>query len=263
MLKDIAWKSMSPRAVLWGLGLALSVVAAAAYGDDFDPFQDVTSTKAPVASVDPFDELMSTVDGNAKPAATVPAVAGRVIRTTQLQLQPEPPPRTDSPDSATSEMLPMPTTCGVPNEKPLSQLSIDIRAPQGQLPTDHAASCWEQLNSSSGPSADMRFWAEQCYNWNASCMFHRPLYFEEINLERYGYGCCECLQPFASAAHFFGTVPVLPYCMAADCPGECEYTLGHYRPGSCPPWHCHRPPYRPIAGLSQAGVLTGLIFLIP
>ena len=65
---------------------------------------------------------------------------------------------------------------------------------------------------------------------------HRPLYFEEINLERYGYGCGWCLQPGASAAHFFGTVPALPYLMTVDCPHECIYTLGHYRPGSCPPW---------------------------
>jgi hypothetical protein len=67
-----------------------------------------------------------------------------------------------------------------------------------------------------------------------------------------------------SAGHFFTTVPALPYKMAVDCPGECDYTLGHYRPGSCPPrqFHC----CSRVSGLgafSEAGVLTGMIFLIP
>jgi hypothetical protein len=94
-------------------------------------------------------------------------------------------------------------------------------------------------------------------------MFHRPLYFEEVNLERHGYGHHDCLQPFVSAAHFFGTVPALPYCLAAYPPHDCQYTLGHYRPGSCPPWRCNWPPARPLAGLTQAGVLAGLIILFP
>jgi hypothetical protein len=94
-------------------------------------------------------------------------------------------------------------------------------------------------------------------------MAHRPLYFEEINLERYGYGCHDCLQPFASAAHFFATVPALPYCIGANCPGECQYTLGHYRPGSCPPWRCHRPPVSALGALAEGGVWTGMVFLIP
>jgi hypothetical protein len=51
--------------------------------------------------------------------------------------------------------------------------------------------------------------------------------------------------------------------MAAECPGECVYTLGHYRAGSSPPWRWHWPPYDRLAALSAAGVYTGLIFAIP
>jgi hypothetical protein len=148
-------------------------------------------------------------------------------------------------------------------EKPLFDLGIAIALPAGQLPTDHAAECWELLNSSAGPLAGARYWSEFGYLWDATCFCHRPLYFEEINLERYGYGCHPCLQPAASAAHFFATVPALPYLMAVDCPQECEYTLGHYRPGSCPPWRHHWPPCDGLAAAAQAGVLTGMIFLIP
>jgi hypothetical protein len=153
--------------------------------------------------------------------------------------------------------------CGAPQERPLGQLTIGIQLPSGELPIDRAAACWEQLQSAGGLTAAQRMWPLQTYSWNATCLAHRPLYFEEINLERYGYGCCECLQPFASAAHFFGTVPALPYCLAADCPGECQYTLGHYRPGSCPPRRCHWPPPSALGGLGAAGAWTGLVFLIP
>jgi hypothetical protein len=144
----------------------------------------------------------------------------------------------------------------------MRQVDISIAAPDGQFPTDHATSCWTQVQHSAGPCAT-RDWASSCYHWDATCLCHRPLYFEQINLERYGYGCCESLQPLASAAHFFGTVPALPYCMAVDCPGECIYTLGHYRPGGCPPWRYHCPPFDPLAVFSAGGVWTGMVFLIP
>lgn len=152
--------------------------------------------------------------------------------------------------------------CARAVEKPLFALGIEIGTPAGQMPTDHAAACWESIHAT-GPAACARCWAPTNYRWDATCLAHRPLYFEEINLERYGYGCGCCLQPAVSAAHFFGTVPALPYCMAVDCPQECIYTLGHYRPGSCPPWRHHWPPCDPLAASSEAGVLAGLIFLIP
>jgi hypothetical protein len=113
-----------------------------------------------------------------------------------------------------------------------------------------------------------------CYNWDPTCLCYQPLYFEEINAERYGYicdDCCcrwccmpgNCMQSAASAAHFFGTIPALPYCLAAECPTECVYTLGHYRPGSCPPWRWHWPPWDPYAAATCAAVYTGFVFAIP
>jgi hypothetical protein len=160
------------------------------------------------------------------------------------------------------EAIPVPSTqndpCGAVAEKPLNELGINIAIPAGELPTDHGAVCLESMNTPS-----VRSFPTSMYHWDATCFCHRPLYFEEINLERYGYGCGCCLQPLASAAHFFGTIPALPYCMAAECPHECVYTLGHYRPGSCPPWRCHWPPADLLAAAAEGGVWTGMIFLIP
>jgi hypothetical protein len=245
-----------------------------AAAEDFDPFQTDAWPGVPMSLAgDPFESLPYA--GPVQQAANIVPGTSLPYPVTNTVYQPQPlpqpmqtlppltqPPAPQTPGSAAVSNVP-PPGCGVPQEKLLQQLTIQIGLPQGELPADRAAACWQQLNASSGPLAAARFWSRQAYLWDATCMAHRPLYFEEINLERYGYGCHDCLQPFASAAHFFATVPALPYCLGADCPGECHYTLGHYRPGSCPPWRCHRPPTSGLGALSAGGVWTGLIFLIP
>lgn len=171
-------------------------------------------------------------------------------------------------DDLPAPSAPLKDPCGAVEAKPLNTLGVNITAPTGKLPTDLATHCWDQINQSGTGS---RCWPMFAYQWNATCFCHQPLYFEEINLERYGYQCGDrccccsecCLQPAASAAHFFGTVLVLPYCMAVDCPGDCVYTLGHYRPGDCNPWRWHWPPCDPLAAAAEGGVWTGLIFAIP
>jgi hypothetical protein len=65
---------------------------------------------------------------------------------------------------------------------------------------------------------------------------HKPLYFEDVQLERYGHMAGPWVQPFASCANFFLTIPILPYKMGLETPNECVYALGYYRPGSCAPY---------------------------
>jgi hypothetical protein len=107
-----------------------------------------------------------------------------------------------------------------------------------------------------------RPWADRSFAWEASGLCHRPLYFQEVNLERYGYSF-PLAQPVVSAAHFFGRIPALPYLMTVDAPHRCVYTLGHYRPGSCAPLAWHLVPFDPLAAAAQAGAVTGLVYLIP
>jgi hypothetical protein len=162
--------------------------------------------------------------------------------------------------------------CGAVSSKPLSQLGINIAEPDGKLPTNSAAPCWEQINGQG--AAGSRCWTVFNYKWEATCFYHNPLYFEEANLERYGYQCGDrcccctcgkecCLQPAVSAAHFFGTIPALPYCIAAECPCDCVYTLGHYRPGDCNPWRCIWPPCDPWAAAAAGGFWVGMIAAFP
>lgn len=102
----------------------------------------------------------------------------------------------------------------------------------------------------------------------APAAYSRPLYFEEHNLERYGHHVAFCehdnlTQSALSAAHFFATIPVLPYKMGANHPDECNYVLGTYRPGSCNPHQLLKPQLSVGGGVAEGIAVTGLIFLIP
>lgn len=101
------------------------------------------------------------------------------------------------------------------------------------------------------------------FTWKASGLCHKPLYFEETQLERYGHTMGPFLQPVVSGAHFFGSVLVLPYQMGINPPNECRYTLGYYRPGNCAPWLLPPVPLSGRGALYQTGAVLGGIFLIP
>jgi len=100
------------------------------------------------------------------------------------------------------------------------------------------------------------------YTWSAPGFFHHPLYFEQVNLERYGQGPHHAIQPLYSAAHFFATIPKLPYHVATAPPSERVYTLGHHRPGNCAPYQWHRTRFSWkgvfVQGLASAGTAVAL-----
>ena len=70
--------------------------------------------------------------------------------------------------------------------------------------------------------------------WRSPNMSHRPIYFEDVNLERYGNGHGR-FQPVVSGVKFFGTAMLLPYQVGANPPQECVYEMGYMRPGDCNP----------------------------
>src|SRR5262249_35980113 len=104
--------------------------------------------------------------------------------------------------------------------KPIGDVSLNIDAPAGEFPEDFAATYRAAAGEYSDQSnLEATGWG-YAYYWQASAFCHGPLYFEEVNLERYGYSF-GVLQPAVSGAHFFGTLPLLPYKMAVDRPGTC------------------------------------------
>lgn len=108
-----------------------------------------------------------------------------------------------------------------------------------------------------------RQWCEITYMWKASGLCHKPLYFEDVHLERYGHSWGPIAQPVLSGAHFFGSIAVLPYKMGLQTPNECVYTLGYYRPGSCAPYMIDPVPFTWRAGLFQAGAVVGVAAILP
>ena len=99
--------------------------------------------------------------------------------------------------------------------------------------------------------------------WKASALCHKPLYFEQVQLERYGHTMGPWLQPSFSAAHFFASAIVLPYNMGVHPLNECQYPLGHYRPGDCAPWLLPAVPISARGALMQTGTVLGGIYALP
>ena len=129
--------------------------------------------------------------------------------------------------------------------------------------SDAVSEYWQipALCSTGDNRLPQRHWAPQSFTWTASSLCHKPLYFENQQLERYGHTHGPVLQPFHSAAHFFVSLATLPYQSAIHPPTECRYALGYYRPGNCAPWLKDPLPIS-LEGLSrQAVVTTGLAFI--
>ncbi|MFM8704895.1 MAG: hypothetical protein ACKOHG_13700 [Planctomycetia bacterium] len=138
----------------------------------------------------------------------------------------------------------------------LDTIELDIRV-GGRPGSDYPCECRLE-----GETFEPRRFATTMMTWKAAGYCHKPLYFEDWSLERYGhsYGA---LDPVLSAAHFFVTLPVLPYKMGVELPWECVYPLGYYRPGSCAPWTVPAVPISCRGFAVEAATVTGLVFLLP
>jgi len=149
--------------------------------------------------------------------------------------------------------------------RPITSLTVNIGHKAGATPKDIGREQLTRMQARTPDDVFGRNWPTVCYEWDAPALAHRPLYFEEVNLERYGYGMkyVRVAQPVISAGQFFATVPTLPYRMLAEPARDPVYTLGHYRPGSDVPYCPVYPPLSVSGGVAEAGVATGLIFLIP
>jgi hypothetical protein len=136
-------------------------------------------------------------------------------------------------------------------------VSLDIRL-HGEAGEDYPFDC--------GFSPELfqpRSWQQTTFLWKASGLCHKPLYFEQVQMERYGHSWGPVLDPIVSGAHFFGTLPVLPYKMGITTPNECIYTLGYYRPGSCAPYMIPAVPFTWRAAAFEGAAWTTGALVIP
>ena len=138
----------------------------------------------------------------------------------------------------------------------LGGIDLDIRV-GGTPGNDYPCECRLE-----GETYRPRRFACTTFTWKAAGYCHKPLYFEHWNLERYGHSH-GWADPIISGAHFFATLPVLPYKMGVELPWECVYPLGYYRPGSCAPWTVPAVPISKRGLALEAATVTGLVFLLP
>jgi hypothetical protein len=139
----------------------------------------------------------------------------------------------------------------------IASIDLDIRV-SGKAGNDYPCECRLE-----GETFQPRRFASTTMTWKAAGYCHKPLYFEDWELERYGHSRGMFVDPFIAGAHFFVTLPILPYKAGMQAPWECVYPLGYYRPGSCAPWTVPGVPYSPRGFAVQAATVTGLVFLLP
>ncbi|WP_437188428.1 hypothetical protein SH668x_001874 [Planctomicrobium sp. SH668] len=130
------------------------------------------------------------------------------------------------------------------------------------IPDDQRARCPDFQTLPSTGSIDRQF-SMIDYQWMPTNLKHKPLYFEDVALERYGqqYPCG--IQPFVSIGRFAVQGFGLPYQMAIDPVWRDIYPLGYYRPGDKAPELENQVPINLQAAAVTGGVYTGLIFLVP
>jgi hypothetical protein len=108
-----------------------------------------------------------------------------------------------------------------------------------------------------------RMFPGMVYQWEASNLYHYPLYFQDPALERYGHTYGDVVQPVASIVRFGVQTVGLPYQMAIDPITHRQYALGWYRPGEYAPKLHYQVPLNLKAAAVEAAVITGIFYAIP
>ncbi len=134
-----------------------------------------------------------------------------------------------------------------------------VGRPKPEMPPASQLDDSEALGHGAGTT---RPWEMSVSAWEAPAFCHRPLYFEDENLERHGRSL-GVLQPAASTAHFAGRTLAWPYLAGAYPPHECIYTLGRERPGSCAAYRLYRPPVSVRGAIYEGAAAAGLSFIVP
>ena len=279
-----------------------NVTPTAAYQDDElqppprrDPFEldnpqpsrqlpEGTPPETRRPAVDPFDLQPRTNPIRPNPTTQDPTTPTDPRPTTEpprtLEPTPTQPQRNPFPDDpTTSDPEPMPRQPMATDDPYYSHTQEDCDE-AAQLLRNNTLVSWDKARldiSISGTEGDdfplecrfaeqqfvPRHWHPTDFFWTASSLCHKPLYFEDVQLERYGHETGPFTQPFASAAHFFVTLPILPYKMGLRTPNECVYALGYYRPGNCAPYMIEPLGFTWRAALFEAGAWVGGAAAIP
>ena len=138
---------------------------------------------------------------------------------------------------------------------------LDIRPTEGAMPHDAAATEFERLQAAADPRMSGDVPGIGC-SYTPWTICFRPLYFEEQNVERYGYRV-PVLQSAISGTAFLKNVAMLPYHMRVNPPRSCVCSNGFSRIGDCRPANYPRCVWRWDAVAVEMAAVTGFVFILP
>lgn len=146
--------------------------------------------------------------------------------------------------------------------KPIGEVRTGIKPREATYPVDYAAAKFAEADVQASEIIVQRLWASNVHSWDATAFCHRPLYFEDENLERHGrsFGV---LQPAVSAGHFASRFIAWPYLAGATPPHRCVYNLGRAPPGTYTPYTLARPPLSLRGAALQAGAVIAVPLIVP
>lgn len=181
------------------------------------------------------------VDAAGAPRAEPPTISRFTDKTNAIaDTSDQPAERIQTPDEEDKSRRPIQES--LPEQTPLLKTESMIGPLKGAEQLFHRLDLVEDLRTFGAPAAvgpredvSQFEWMPTPYTWISPAFYHYPLYFEQPNLERYGIGRARAVQPLLSSAHFFWSIPLLPYKTLAHHPRERVYTLGQGRPGNCLP----------------------------
>lgn len=175
-----------------------------------------------------------------------------------LSIQPQDPTATEPKTLSAAEL------CRKYQPRPIGLVGLSVKPSKpGAFPSgkdDPAKECFPRETEQVGQFG----WYDNCPYGNYLFVCHGPLYFEEVDAERYGETWGAWLQPGVTAGKFFGTVPLVPYKWYANTFSEEQYgrdNFGQARNGYAEGRFV--PPFHAGAAAFTGGLVTGLFFLIP
>ncbi len=239
---------------------ALLVDSSAPEGDaaeptleQLEPDSDQTDTGQPIEEQEPGSLSESSSEPNVPTQATRKQAAVHLAEFAEEVASPQP--ALDSVTKADDISDPDALTRSV------AQVSLDIRPPQGELPTDLAAAAFA-ASAQSDEELARAGRLETVVSWTPWTLCYRPLYLEEVALERYG-NTVGCIQPGISAVHFFFGVGLLPYKMVVRPPRSCLCSNGFSRCGDVPPPGYVDNRIHLDAAAIEAALLAGIVLALP
>lgn len=204
-------------------------------------------------------ECFAQTGGDSQELVLGPGLADLVLASTQQQMGAE---AVNSAQPSSPSIEPLPDQATLFGRLDVKQAQLSDKDVSFYRTADKVSEVTERAiiaRTEFGQAGSDHF--SETYTWAAANLYHQPLYFEEVNLERYGIGPRRILQGPLSAAHFFTNIAVLPYHLGSLPPRTRVYNLGYYRPGDCVPYRYHRAPYSIKGFIAQGATAAGVVLL--